>query len=103
MDLGFPDLFRRPLHNGQTLEESSNYEHDSDSSKRVNSSTHLIALNSTFGEVDSESRNSCPVVEPKIHDSSLIDLKLGRLGDFKDSSSDRNDNGGFAFQPMYTP
>ncbi|XP_028761953.1 squamosa promoter-binding-like protein 6 [Neltuma alba] len=100
VDLGFPDLFRRPVHGSQPP-EASNCEHDSDSSKKINSSTHVIALNSPLGEVESESRHSCSLVEPKIHDSSLIDLKLGRVGDCKDASSDKNDNEGFAFQPMY--
>ncbi|KAK4260970.1 hypothetical protein QN277_004027 [Acacia crassicarpa] len=101
VDLGFPDLFRRPVHGGGQPLEASNYEHDSDSSKIVNSSTHVIALNSPLGEVESETRHPCSVVESKIHDSSLIDLKLGRLGDCNDSSSDKNDNEGFTFQPMH--
>ncbi|XP_054809792.1 squamosa promoter-binding-like protein 6 [Prosopis cineraria] len=99
VDLGFPDLFRRPVRGSQPL-EASNCEQDSDSSKKVNSSPH-VALNSPSGEVESESRHSCSLVESKIHDSSLIDLKLGRLGDCKDASSGKNDNEGFTFQPMY--
>lgn len=48
---------------------------------RVNSSTHLKAMDSFFVEEESESKLSGTLVESKSHGSSLIDLKLGRLAD----------------------
>ncbi|KAI9092065.1 hypothetical protein K1719_017586 [Acacia pycnantha] len=35
VDLGFPDLFRRPVHGGGQPLEASNYEHDSDSTREI--------------------------------------------------------------------
>ncbi|KAF7827950.1 squamosa promoter-binding-like protein 6 [Senna tora] len=47
-------------------------------SERVNSSTHVVAMDSCLMEEESKS-----------HHSSLIDLKLGRIADCKDASSDK--------------
>ncbi|KAI4357997.1 hypothetical protein L6164_001906 [Bauhinia variegata] len=87
VDLGFPDLFRKSFHGSQPLETSS-CDLDNNSSKIVNSSTQVVALDSSLGEEESESKHSSPLVESKSHDSSLIDLKLGRLADCKNASSD---------------
>ncbi|KAJ1400891.1 SBP domain [Sesbania bispinosa] len=89
VDLGFPDLLQKSFHGGQPMETSS-CELDSNSSKRGNSSTHVIALDSSLGEEESESKHLSSLIESKIHDPSLIDLKLGRLADCKGASSDKD-------------
>ncbi|KAI4314060.1 hypothetical protein L6164_027002 [Bauhinia variegata] len=99
VDLGFPDLFRKSFHGSQPLETSS-CDLDSNSSKRVNSSTHVVALDSPLGEEEPESKHSSPLVESKSHDSSLIDLKLGRLADCKDASSNEIAKEGLALSSI---
>ncbi|KAJ7943314.1 Squamosa promoter-binding-like protein [Quillaja saponaria] len=79
IELGFPDLFGKSFHGTQHLETSS-CELDS---TRVNSPTHVVALNSSFREEESESKNSGNLVESRTHDLSLIDLKLGNLADYR--------------------
>lgn len=102
VDLGFPDLLQKSFHGNHPLDTSS-YELDSNnSSKPGNSSTHVIALDSSLGEEESDSKHLSTLIESKIHDSSLIDLKLGRLADCKGASSDKNPKEGFtltALQP----
>ncbi|XP_057448076.1 squamosa promoter-binding-like protein 6 [Lotus japonicus] len=75
VDLGFPL-------------ETSSCELDSNSSRRGNSSTHVIALDSSLGDEESESQHFSSLVESKTHYSSLIDLKLGRLADCKGASNE---------------
>ncbi|CAL0308055.1 unnamed protein product [Lupinus luteus] len=87
VDLGFPDLFRKSFNSGHAHEISS-CELDSNSSKRGNSSTHVIALVSSLGEEVSESKHLSSLVESKTDGSSLIDLKLGRLAECQGSSND---------------
>ncbi|TKY69529.1 Squamosa promoter-binding protein 6 [Spatholobus suberectus] len=94
VDLGFPDLLQKSFHGSQP-QETSSYELDSNSSRRGNSSTHVIALDSSLGEEESVSKHFSSLVETKTHDSSLIDLKLGRLADCKGASSDRVAKEGF--------
>ncbi|WVZ10312.1 hypothetical protein V8G54_014842 [Vigna mungo] len=94
VDLGFPDLLQKSSHGSQPLETSS-YDLDSNSNRRGNSSTQVIALDSTMGEEESDSKHLSSLVEAKTHDSSLIDLKLGRLADCKGTSSDKVAKEGF--------
>jgi len=100
VDLGFPDLLQKSFHGSQPLETSS-YELDSNSSKRGNSSTHVIGLDSTIGEEESDSKHLSSLVEAKIHDSSLIDLKLGRLTDCKGANSDKVTKEGFTLTSIH--
>lgn len=92
VDLGFPDFLHKSFHGSKPLETSS-CELDSSSSKRDNSSTHVIALDSSFGEKEPESKQLSSLVESKTHDSSLIDLKLGRLQDCKGATSGKDARG----------
>lgn len=101
VDLGFPDLLQKSFHGSQPLETSS-YELDSNnSSKRGNSSTHVIALDSSMGEEESNSKHLSSLVESKTQDSSLIDLKLGRLADCKGASSDKVEKEGFTLTSIH--
>ncbi|KAG5051557.1 hypothetical protein AAZX31_02G114300 [Glycine max] len=101
VDLGFPDLLQKSFHGSQPLETSS-YELDSNnSSKRGNSSPHVIALDSSMGEEESDSKHLSSLVESKTHDSSLIDLKLGRLADCKGASSDKVAKEGFTLTSIH--
>ncbi|KAK2375543.1 squamosa promoter-binding protein [Trifolium repens] len=101
VDLGFPDFLQKSFHSSKPMETSrivhgsvqtSSCELDSNnSSKRGNSSSHLIAFDSSFGEEDSEQKHlSSSLVASKNHDSSLIGLKLGRLADFQGANIERD-------------
>jgi len=86
VDLGFPMESSRTVRGSV---QTSSCELDSNnSSKRENSSIHVIAFDSSFAEEDSESKYLSSLVESKNHDSSLIDLKLGRLVDCQGVGSD---------------
>ncbi|XP_028803549.1 squamosa promoter-binding-like protein 6 [Neltuma alba] len=74
-DLGFHDLFQNEL--------------DRNHNKRVTSSTNVIAMDSSFAEQESQPMFLGSLVESKSPTSSLIDLKLGRIADCKDPSSDK--------------
>jgi len=88
VDLGFPMETSRTIRGSV---QTSSCELDSNnSSKRENSSIHVIAFDSSFAEEDSESKYLSSLVESKKHDSSLIDLKLGRLVDCQGAGSDRD-------------
>lgn len=88
VDLGFPMEASRTVRGSV---QTSSCELDSNnSSKRENSSIHVIAFDSSFAEEDSESKHLSSLVESKNHDSSLIDLKLGRLVDCQGVGSDRD-------------
>jgi hypothetical protein len=88
VDLGFPMESSRTVRGSV---QTSSCELDSNnSSKRENSSIHVIAFDSSFAEEDSESKHLSSLVESKNHDSSLIDLKLGRLVDCQGVGSDRD-------------
>ncbi|OIW16837.1 hypothetical protein TanjilG_06877 [Lupinus angustifolius] len=100
VDLGFPDLFRKSFNSGQA-HEISTCDLDSNSSKRGNSSTHVIALVSSLGEEVSESKHLRSLVESKTHGSSLIDLKLGSLADYRGASNDEIAEEGFTLSSMH--
>ncbi|PNY13125.1 squamosa promoter-binding-like protein 6-like [Trifolium pratense] len=91
VDLGFPDFLQKSFHSSKPMETSSCELDSNNSSKRGNSSSHVIAFDSSFGEEDSEPKHlSSSLVELKNRDSSSIDLKLGRLADFQGANIDRN-------------
>ncbi|CAL5193307.1 unnamed protein product [Lathyrus oleraceus] len=81
VDLGFPDFFQKSFHGSKPMESSgvvhgsvqtSSCELDSNnSSKRGNSSIHVIAFDSSFREEDYESKHLSSLFESKNHDSSL--------------------------------
>ncbi|XP_023917881.2 squamosa promoter-binding-like protein 6 [Quercus suber] len=88
MELGFSDFVRKPFHGNQAVEMLSG-EVGSGPSKRVVSPTCMITSNSCFGEVDSEAKLSSSVMDACSQDSSLIDLKLGRLADYEDAENSK--------------
>ncbi|MED6197795.1 hypothetical protein PIB30_060046 [Stylosanthes scabra] len=92
VDLGFPDLFRKTFHGSHPVETSS-CEIDSNLSRRGNSSAQVI-------EEASELKHLSSLVELKSHDSSLIDLKLGRIADFQGGSNDKVGNEEFTLTSM---
>ncbi|KAE9615464.1 hypothetical protein Lal_00020921 [Lupinus albus] len=100
VDLGFPDLIRKSFNCGQTHEISS-CDLDSNSSKKGNSSTHVIALVPSLGEEVSESKHLSSLVESEAHGSSLIDLKLGRLADSQGASNDKIAEEGFTLSSIH--
>ncbi|CAI8588129.1 unnamed protein product [Vicia faba] len=100
VDLGFPEFLQKSFHGSKPMKTSgavhglvqtSSCELDSNnSSKRGNSSIRVIAFDSSFREEDYESKHLSSLFESKNHDSSLIDLKLGRLLDCQGASNDRD-------------
>lgn len=87
MELGFPDMLRKPFHGSQGLEILCGEVANNGSTSRVSSPTCLITSNSSLGEDESGSKLSSPFMESNSQDSSLIDLKLGRLIDCKTSQN----------------
>ncbi|KAG7975222.1 hypothetical protein I3843_06G087700 [Carya illinoinensis] len=82
MELEFHDFVRKPFHGNQGMEILSG--EVCCTSKREVSPQCIFASNSCFEEVASEAKLSSSVLEANSLNSSLIDLKLGRLADWKD-------------------
>ncbi|KAK6925137.1 SBP domain [Dillenia turbinata] len=76
MELGFPDMFRKQVLDNPFRDTFGN-------------SKVTMAATSTTIEDESSSKLSTSVVESNSHDSSLIDLKLGRFADHRDAHSSR--------------
>ncbi|KAK9277172.1 hypothetical protein L1049_006711 [Liquidambar formosana] len=91
MGLGYPDMMRKSFYCNPSS-EFWGAEIGSDCSKKVASPTCMITSNSFFGEEESRSRLSSSVMESNSHDSSLIDLKLGRLADCGDAKMGKSFN-----------
>ncbi|KAA8529310.1 hypothetical protein F0562_033891 [Nyssa sinensis] len=86
MELGFPDMMRKSLSSNPSLGILSG-ENGNDSSKRVPSATSMITSSSFFGEMESESRLSSSVIQSASQKLSLIDLKLGKLADLRETKN----------------
>ncbi|XP_010257970.1 PREDICTED: squamosa promoter-binding-like protein 13A isoform X2 [Nelumbo nucifera] len=82
MELGFPDIIKKPLPDNQIDGFMAS---KTDSEREASSS--VVTLKAFFGEEESSSRLSSSVVDSNSRDSSLIDLKLGRLADYRDSKN----------------
>ena len=84
MDFGFPDMNKKPFFGNTSMgifgAEFGNY-----SAKRVVSPTCMITSSSYYGEEESGSKHSSSLLESNSQESSLIDLKLGRLTDYRDT------------------
>jgi hypothetical protein len=88
LDLGFSEIPRKPFHGSKTgagMFGGSCVGIDS-SKLVVGSPNCMIASNSSM---ESRSNHSNSLMESNIQDSSLFDLKLGRLADCKDAQNSR--------------
>ena len=88
IDFGFSEIPRKPFHGSKTgVGVLGGTDGGIDSSKLVASSPNcMIASNSSM---ESGSNHSNSLVESNSQESSLIDLKLGRLADFKDAQNSK--------------
>uniref|UniRef100_A0A5B7AN99 Putative squamosa promoter-binding-like protein 6 isoform X1 n=1 Tax=Davidia involucrata TaxID=16924 RepID=A0A5B7AN99_DAVIN len=85
MELGVPEMMRNSLPSNPSLGTFLDCESGNDSSKREPSPTCMITSNSFFGEVEFGSRLSSSVIESDRQKLSLIDLKLGKLADLRET------------------
>ncbi|XVF43261.1 hypothetical protein PTKIN_Ptkin02bG0026000 [Pterospermum kingtungense] len=80
MDFGFADMNKKPFYGNTSMgifgAEFGNY-----SAKRVDSSACMITSSSYYGE----DKHSSSLMESNSQESSLIDLKLGRLTEYRDA------------------
>ncbi|KAJ0038378.1 hypothetical protein Pint_23472 [Pistacia integerrima] len=86
MDLGFTDATRKPFLSS-TSGGTVKGEVGCDSRKGVTNPTCLVTSSSFFGEEESGSKISSSCMESNSQDSTLIDLKLGRLVDCVDTQN----------------
>ncbi|OMO93523.1 Transcription factor, SBP-box [Corchorus capsularis] len=84
MDFGFADMNKRPFY-GNTSMGIFGAEFGNDSAKRVVSPTCMFTSSSYYGDEESGSKHSSSLMESNSQESSLIDLKLGRLADYRDA------------------
>ncbi|OVA14582.1 Transcription factor [Macleaya cordata] len=86
MEFGFPNIIRKQ-HPGNSI---GGFTDGSIGSGRVSSSSScMVTLKAFLGEQESSSRLSSSVVDSNSQDSSLIDLKLGRLTDYRDAQNSK--------------
>ncbi|XP_058070523.1 squamosa promoter-binding-like protein 6 [Magnolia sinica] len=91
MELGFPGNVRKSL-----LDDPiSGFSSSKTSNGRVASSSHLVSPNAFFGEVS--------VIDSNSRDSSLIDLKLGRLADSRDGMTGKSSKEVRALSSIVSP
>ncbi|XVE74372.1 hypothetical protein DITRI_Ditri12bG0011600 [Diplodiscus trichospermus] len=83
MDFGFSDMNKKPFYGSSTMRFGGEF--GNDSIKRVVSPACMIASSSYNGEEESRSKHSSSLMESNSQESSLIDLKLGRLTDCRDA------------------
>lgn len=88
MELDSPDLVRKRLPSNPSVGFLSG-EIGRNSSKRIVSPTNMVTSNPIFGGEESSSRLSSSFMESNSQDSSIIDLKLGRLADCIDAKNNR--------------
>ncbi|GMJ13429.1 SQUAMOSA PROMOTER BINDING PROTEIN (SBP)-domain transcription factor 6 [Hibiscus trionum] len=84
MDFGFSDMDKKPFY-GDTSLAISGAEFANDSAKGLVPPTCMFTSGSYFGEEDSGSKHCSSLVDSNTEESSLIDLKLGRLADYRDA------------------
>ena len=84
MDSGFADMNKKSFY-GNTSMGIFGVEFGDDSAKRVVSPACMITSSSYYGEEESGSKHSSSLMESNSQESSLIDLKLGRLTDYRDT------------------
>ncbi|KAK8655800.1 hypothetical protein V6N13_108366 [Hibiscus sabdariffa] len=84
MDFGFSDMNKKPFY-GNTSLAISGAEFANDSAEGLVPPTCVFASASYFGEEDSGSKHGSSFMESNSQESSLIDLNLGRLADYRDA------------------
>ncbi|PON79729.1 SBP-box transcription factor [Parasponia andersonii] len=87
MELGLSDMFRKTIRSSQGMEMLCGGEVGNGSINRAASPACLISPNSSLVENESGSKVSSSFMESNSQDSPLIALKLGRLGDCRNSQS----------------
>ncbi|KAF8389909.1 hypothetical protein HHK36_024427 [Tetracentron sinense] len=86
MELGFHDMMRKSLPDNPI----GGFWGSEIGSGRVDLATCMVTPNSCFGEEQSSSRVSSSVMDSNSRDSSLIDLKLGTLADYKGTQNTKS-------------
>lgn len=88
MDFGFADINKKPFYGNTSSMGIFGAEFGNDSAKRVDSSACMITSGcSYYGEEESGSKHSSSLMESNSQESSLIDLKLGRLTERRDAQN----------------
>ncbi|XP_022726133.1 squamosa promoter-binding-like protein 6 [Durio zibethinus] len=85
MDFGFADMNKKPFYGNPSMGTFA-AEFGNDSGKRVASPSCMIT-SSSYYEEESGSKHSSSLMESNSQESSLIDLKLGRLTDYRDAQA----------------
>ncbi|KAL7260786.1 hypothetical protein ACSBR1_006449 [Camellia fascicularis] len=86
VEMGFPDMMRK-LDPINSCLDALNGEIGDYFSRTLHSPAYRNTSNSSFGELDPGLSLSSPVIVSNTQKSSLIDLKLGRLGDWKEAKN----------------
>ncbi|CAL5399243.1 unnamed protein product [Camellia sinensis] len=86
VEMGFPDMMRK-LDPINSCLDALNGEIGDYFSRTLHSPAYRNTSNSSFGELDPGLSLSGPVIVSNTQKSSLIDLKLGRLGDWKEAKN----------------
>ncbi|MBA0765647.1 hypothetical protein Gotri_014807 [Gossypium trilobum] len=88
MDFGFSHMNKKPFYGNTSLGFGAEFANES--AKKLVSPTCMFTSSSYYGEVESGSKQSSSLMEFNSQGSSLIDLKLGRLTDYRDAQHGRH-------------
>ncbi|XP_038719389.1 squamosa promoter-binding-like protein 6 [Tripterygium wilfordii] len=103
MDLGIHDVSRKALYENMGGRLLGDGEVSADSSAGVVSPPTMMTSNSSFREGESTSKHTNYFLKSNSQDSTLIDLKLGRLADFNDSLNYNVTNENLLQHPVQPP
>ncbi|MBA0798461.1 hypothetical protein Gohar_009050 [Gossypium harknessii] len=88
MDFGFSHMNKKPFYGNTSLGFGAEFANES--AKKLVSPTCMFTSSSYYGEEESGSKQSSSLMEFNSQGSSLINLKLGRLTDYRDSKHGRH-------------
>ncbi|KAG4158633.1 hypothetical protein ERO13_D02G130933v2 [Gossypium hirsutum] len=88
MDFGFSHMNKKPFYGNTSLGFGAEFANES--AKKLVSPTCMFTSSSYYGEEESGSKQSSSLMEFNSQGSSLIDLKLGRLTDYRDAQHCRH-------------
>ncbi|KAE8732903.1 putative Protein CRABS CLAW [Hibiscus syriacus] len=103
MDFGIADMNKKPFY-GNTSMGIFGAEFGNDSTaKSLVSPSCMVSTSSYFGEEESGSKHCSSLIDSNSQDSSLIDLKLGRLADYNDEHAGKFSKETSVVSPAFVP
>ncbi|KAE8690951.1 putative Protein CRABS CLAW [Hibiscus syriacus] len=102
MDFGIADTNKKPFYGNASM-GIFGAEFGNDSTANLVSPSCMVSTSSYFGEEESGSKRCSSLIDSNSQDSSLIDLKLGRLADYSDAHDGKFSKETSVVSPAFVP